>query len=363
MINSPFLSASLVSREAELQQIRQILLKDGDFLLVGVPGSGRRTLLREAARAANARILEIDCLRSTSASQFLRRLANSITDCFTDPEAIALLQKWGIDQPFTVELSPAGQARLVWHTPASKEWPLFEGLLSLPQFMSEHLDCRVVMVFQNFPHIRSWDRQGKWETYLRQEIQRHSRVSYALVATVAEPWVYASNLEVVHLLPLSNEAMARWLVETMKGENLQFSGEDGAIALFLSYVQGHLGNAIVLARRIWLDHNAYNYADRTIYAHHVHRSMLTLVEDLSVNFESLVMLLPPSQVRVLESLALDPTDSPQAREYIKKHQLSRGGGLQGALNSLEQKGLIYGPKYGYRIALPFLEFWLKQRLA
>jgi len=36
--------------------------------------------------------------------------------------------------------------------------------------------------------------------------------------------------------------------------------------------------------------------------------------------------------------------------------------LQGALNSLEQKGLIYGPQFSYRIALPLLNFWLKQRL-
>jgi hypothetical protein len=67
--------------------------------------------------------------------------------------------------------------------------------------------------------------------------------------------------------------------------------------------------------------------------------MLSLVHDMSVTFEALLLLLPPSQARVLESLALDPTDSPQSNAYIKKHQLSRGGGLQGALTSLEQKGV------------------------
>jgi hypothetical protein len=67
-------------------------------------------------------------------------------------------------------------------------------------------------------------------------------------------------------------------------------------------------------------------------------------------------------VRVLESLALDPTDSPHAREYIQKHHLSRGGGLQGALASLEQKGLVYGASHHYKIALPLLAFWLKYRL-
>ncbi|MEB3310972.1 MAG: hypothetical protein VKJ02_12125 [Snowella sp.] len=73
--------------------------------------------------------------------------------------------------------------------------------------------------------------------------------------------------------------------------------------------------------------------------------------------------MPPIQARVLESLASDPTDSPHAKDYIRKHQLSKGGGLQGALLGLEQKGLIYGPKLGYRVAWPLLAFWLKQRLS
>jgi hypothetical protein len=102
--------------------------------------------------------------------------------------------------------------------------------------------------------------------------------------------------------------------------------------------------------------------DGSIQAHHVHRSALALVEDLSITFESLILLLPSSQVRVLESLALDPTDSPHSREYIQKHQLSRGGGLQGALASLQQKGLVYGAEHGYRITMPLLAFWLKHRL-
>jgi hypothetical protein len=86
------------------------------------------------------------------------------------------------------------------------------------------------------------------------------------------------------------------------------------------------------------------------------------MEDFSGTFESLLLLLPPIQARVLESLAIDPTDRPHARDYIQKHQLSRGGGLQGALASLEQKGLIYGPHYGYQIAMPLLRLWLKHRL-
>jgi hypothetical protein len=397
MTVNPFIPQELVGRRAEMHQICDILKSDGDLLLAGVPGSGRRTLLHHAARIVGAKVIEIDCLRATDSTRFLQLLAEGIISKFESPSELGLIQQWTNHQPIVLEQAANGQARLVWQLSSKDEWGLFESLLALPQMMAEWLDCRVVLAFLNFPHIRSWDRSEKWQSYLLQEIQQQTRVSYTLIATFAESWIQHSNVQLVLLGPLKNEDLQPWVVSAMATEGLQFEGSS-ALQLFLDYVQGHVGEAIALMRRIWLDQKAlYNQHFKTdpelrksrtkekrqedeteltqssklktqnspllIHSHHIHRSALALVEDLSFTFESLVLLLPPSQVRVLESLALDPTDSPHSREYIQKHQLSRGGGLQGALASLQQKGLVYGPEYHYRITLPLLAFWLKYRIA
>lgn len=392
MTANPFIPQALVGRRAELNQISHILASDGDLLLAGVPGSGRRTLLRHAAQTVGAQVIEIDCLRATDSNRFLQLLAEGIILNFQSDSELDLIEHWSIDQPIVLERS-SRQPWLSWHLSSKNEWQLFQSLLSLPQALAEQLNCRVVLVFMNFPHIRSWDRSEKWQSYLRQEIQMQTRVSYALISTFAESWVQHSNMQVVGLGPLKNEDLQPWLESSMATVGLQFEPDSGALQLFFDYVQGHMGDAIALARRIWLDRKveeqrsgaegrgergerAGNNSESPttnnqpltttspapIYPHHIYRSALTLVEDLSFTFESLVLLLPPSQVRVLESLALDPTDSPHSREYIQKHRLSRGGGLQGALASLQQKGLVYGPEYHYRITLPLLGFWLKHRL-
>jgi hypothetical protein len=371
MVGNPFVPQNLVGRQTELRQVSQILAADGDLVLAGVPGIGRRTLVRWAARECGARVIDIDCLRATDYRRFLELLAEGLLAAFESPGELALIQRWSQNQPLILQKLPNGKTRLVWQFTSGKEWVLFQALLTLPQVLAEWLDCRVVLVFQNFPHLRSWDRHRKWEQYLRQEIQQQSRVSYALIATVAEHWVEPSDLQMVSLGPLADKDLAPWLETAIAPENLKF--EPDALLLFLSHVQGHFRDTIALLQRVWLDIETGGSDWQTkltphaspllIQPHHVHRSTLALVEDLSVTFESLILLLPHSQVRVLESLALDPTDSPHAREYIQKHHLSRGGGLQGALASLEQKGLVYGTEYRYRIALPLLAFWLKYRLS
>ncbi|WP_035995003.1 ATP-binding protein [Leptolyngbya sp. KIOST-1] len=362
MLN-PFLPETLICRESELQLVCDLVTQDRDFVVTGVPGIGRRTLLRSAAKRLGARWLEIDLLRCRNAGQFLRSLADAVVSAFNEPEELAQIQQWSLNQPLTLDQSLAAQPRLTWPPTVGKEWSLFEGLLSLPQFLAEVLNCQVIIGFHNFPHIRSWDRQGKWESHLRQEIQRQSRVSYALVATVAEPWMTVSHLPVIALSPLSDADLRPWIMNTLATTGLTFDPDSQALELFLSYVQGHVKDALTLAQRLWLSCRAIAPdPPGLIQAHQVHSTMLALVQDLSVTFEALLLLLPPTQARVLESLALDPTESPQASAYIKKHQLSRGGGLQGALTSLEEKGLIYGPQFGYRIALPLLDFWLRQRL-
>jgi len=161
MIANPFVPQYLVGRQQDLEQVLQILSVDGDLLIAGVPGSGRRALIRWAALKLGARVLEIDCLRATDGVRFLQLLAESIMAVFAAPEELALIEQWIKQHPVSLEESPNGKARLVWHLKPGGEWLLFQALLHLPQVMAQKLDCRVVIVLRNFPHIRSWDKDGK----------------------------------------------------------------------------------------------------------------------------------------------------------------------------------------------------------
>ncbi|MBD2563428.1 MULTISPECIES: ATP-binding protein [Nostoc] len=349
----------LVGRSLEFQRIVEVLAQDGDLLITGVPGSGRRTLVRVAAQEVGAIVLEIDCIRATDGERFILLLTETISQNW---EA-AQIQDWvsNFGKEFFV-FHPEGKLKSLRSLNQKQLWQAFEILLNLLQIMAIALNKRVVLILQSFPHIRSWDRNGLWEATFRREINVQSHVSYVLVATIAEishhPDETNYPLETIQLAPLASDVLALWAREILHIQGMKFDSRSQALQLFLDAVQGHIGDAMAIIRRL----QTFSYPDGLISEAAVQQAIEGLLKDLSLVFESLLMLLPANQVHLLESLALDPTDKPQSKEYIQKHGLSRGGSLQGSLTGLQHKGLIYSAEQGYQLALPLLALWLRQRL-
>ncbi len=350
----------MVGRSLEFQRIVEVLAQDGDLLITGVPGSGRRTLVRGAAQEVGAIVLEIDCIRATDGERFILLLTETISQNWEAAQIEDWVSNFGKE---FFAFHPEGKLKSLRSLNQKQLWQAFEILLNLLQIMAIDLNKRVVLILQSFPHIRSWDRNGLWEATFRREINVQTHISYVLVATIAEishhPDETNYPLETIQLAPLANDVLALWAREILHIQGMKFDSRSQALQLFLDAVQGHIGDAMAIIRRL----QTFSFPDGLIGEAAVHQAIEGLLKDLSLVFESLLMLLPANQVHLLESLALDPTDKPQSKEYIQKHGLSRGGSLQGSLAGLQNKGLIYSAEQGYQLALPLLALWLRQRLS
>lgn len=352
----------LIGRSAQFQRIVEVLAEDGDLLIAGVPGSGRRNMVRGAALEVGAFTLEIDCIRATDGERFVRLLAEAVSQNFD----VKLIEEWIDKIAFEVLAfyEERGTRKLQLRSLNPKHvWQAFQLLIEFPQQVAERLNKRVVVILEGFPHIRSWDKNCLWEGTLRREINLQSRVSYVLIATIAEASTHAEEtnypIETMQISPLPSEVLGVWARGLLHAEGLTFDSRSHALQLFLEAVQGHIGDAMAIIRRL----RVFRREDGLITEKEVKQAILELLEDLSITFESLLMLLPANQVHILECLAIDPTGKPQSKEYIQKHSLSRGGSLQGALTGLQHKGLIYGAEQGYKVALPLFALWLRQRLS
>jgi hypothetical protein len=345
----------LIGRSAEFQHIVEVLARDGDLLITGVPGSGRRTLVRVAAQEVGAVVLEIDCIRAIHGERLIQLLSEEISQNWD----LVKIHDWVTNNSDFFDFD--SKLKLKRSLNQKQLWGAFEILLNLLQIMAISLDQRVVLILQSFPHIRSWDRHGLWEMTLRREIKEQTHVSYVLIGTIAETNHDENNypLETLQLPPLAKDVLGLWAREMLHTQGIKFDSRSLALQLFLDAVQGHIGDAIALIRRLHI----LCHTQELITEQEVEAAITGLLKDLSTTFESLLMLLPANQVHILECLALDPTEKPQSKEYIQKHGLSRGGSLQGALTGLQHKGLIYGAEQSYQPALPLFALWLKRRLS
>ncbi|WP_016949350.1 ATP-binding protein [Anabaena sp. PCC 7108] len=353
-------SLELIGRSLEFQRIIEILAQDGDLLITGVAGSGRRTLVRVAAQEVGAVVLDIDCIRAIDGERFIQLLTEAISQNWEAKK----IETWVNQTASEFFIFHAESKLKLLHSLNQKQlWQAFIILLELLQMMSADLDRRVVLILQSFPHIRSWDRHSLWESTFRQEVKAHPHVSYVLLATIGETNHHTDDhsypIETIQLVPLSKDILALWAREILHTEKLKFDPHSQALQIFLDAVQGNIGDAMALIRRL----STLEYVQGLITEQQVQQVVEGMLKDLSMTYESLLMLLPASQIHLLECLAVDPTDKPQSKEYIQKHGLSRGGSLQGALTGLQNKGLIYNAEQGYRLALPLLALWLKQRLS
>ncbi|MBE9166185.1 ATP-binding protein [Pleurocapsales cyanobacterium LEGE 06147] len=369
-MNSSELSAplELYGRQAQFQQITHALAQDKDLLIAGVPGSGRRTLVRRAAAEVGAKIVEVDCIRATDGQRLVQLICEGISQAVKSQGAIAFLREWVTGEAaqfFVFKAESRVNLQLILSNSTTEEqlWQAYQLLLKLPQQLADAVGRQVVIILQSFPHIRFWDRNRRWEKLLRSEIKRQTEASYVLVATLAETSERVEesdiSLETVKLTPLADDVVAAWASTVLHREGLTFDPRSRALERFLNAVQGHLGDASTLVRRLC----NVRISNGLIGDRQIEQTIREVLTDLSTIFESLLVLLPASQAQLLESLALDPTNKPQSREYINKHHLSRGGSLQGAIAGLQHKGLIYGAELDYRIALPLFALWIRQRLS
>ncbi|MGB5973619.1 MAG: hypothetical protein WBG38_09870, partial [Nodosilinea sp.] len=195
-------------------------------------------------------------------------------------------------------------------------------------------------------------------------------ISYALIATYGE-W---ESKELIHLkkdeldiepikLPYINRGSLRsWARAELTAKRIDVDSD--GLDTFVDAVQGHFGDALSLVRRLQSLYapDEKNTSVIKINNLHVEKASYDLLKDLNVVFEALLLLLPATQVKLLESLAIEPTNSPHSRKYTETHSLPRGGSVQNALEGLKKKGLIYPQEYDYRLALPTLAQWIKQSL-
>jgi hypothetical protein len=365
----------------EFYSVINCFQEDEDLLITGVPGSGRYTLVTQAIKKIGARLIEIDCIKATSELNLINLLIKNIYKAFGKRYEDTINQKLSkilenkeiikkyssINDISIVQILPETNSNLLWET--------FKLIVNLPEQIIENPKDRVVIFLNQISHIRSWDRRKKslngWEEYLRNQINQNEQVSYLILETVSELEELESDItdgmnyykafpncpvKVIQLKPLHNYSIMNWISNTLNKSDLNIT-KDG-IDEIVGLVKGHIGSVESLIKRLKLICKPKTIINKP----QVENAINDVLDDLSVVFESLLLMLPASQLQLIECLAIEPTGKPHSKKYRDKYNLDKGGTLQGAIKGLQQKGLIYGAEDNFQLTLPLFATWIKNNL-
>lgn len=90
----------------------------------------------------------------------------------------------------------------------------------------------------------------------------------------------------------------------------------------------------------------------------VNKGMRILLKNETPSFEGIFLGLSPGQIGLLRAIALEPSKSIFAQEYIQRHRLGSIGGAQAAKKKLLQLDLIEQQDKTWKIVDPVFQKWL-----
>ena len=391
----------LRGRSEQLKAISEAIDSDTDLVVAGPPGSGRHFIVGLAVEKAQqkSKSVEVDCLGATSRADFTELLCSAINHSFEEElGALPLkdsLQDWLLSQSQTnLYIKESGQLCIRFKQDSCQnyidsEW---RNLLQVLKKIAQAHNLRVLLIFRNFTHIRTWEKEEIWELALRQEVKDIEEILYILIGTIGELQEdqyrlkdhllkdrekgtkseavkqlrerLCTSYKSIRLGPLADSDLEEFIDAKLTAAHMRLSSLNSVREHFLKLVDGSLGCAVMLLERIMEIYENEDKEDqiKEIMKSELNKAIGSLLKEQADVYETILLMLPPRQAKLLMCLALDPTDKPHSRNYIQKHHLDKGGTTQGALLGLQKKGLIHHQESQvYKLTLPLLNLWIHQR--
>jgi hypothetical protein len=316
-------------------------------------------------------LLWCDCLPAVDARDLAARLAREVVRGVKRGKAAQWAKEAGAlfkrIRPI-VAVRSDGQVRLEVEvgSQADRDDPGLEDALEAVGRLATAKGSPVVVVFDEFQQIATWDRDQHTEAVIRTAIQHQEGVAYAfagsqrhllqaMFADRARPlFKLAAPFPVSRLSPAE---LRPWLEELFAESGLEL--EDAAAETLLTLGAGHPGATQYLGHFVW---EAAGRASTDRINHQTVISGLdTALAVGATTYEMEISRLTGPQRRVLAAVAREPTSSPTAVDYLGRQHLPAKSTVSQALGSLVDKGLIESEGTVYLVGDPLLGEWLRRQ--
>ena len=227
-------------------------------------------------------------------------------------------------------------------------------LLELPQRIAEQKDTQVVVMFDEFQNIASFDSEGLLET-MRSRFESHTDVSYVFAGSDGQTmhdmfedregpfYKFAYKIE---LRPISADEMERFLMVRFKSAGGRLAKDSAKRIVALS--NGYPSHAQRIAHELF-------HLSKEPSRDDLDKAIRSVIKEQSQTYESIwEMMRSPLQRRYLIALVTEPR-VPHGADFIRRYDLKSRSHVQRIETQLEARGLIRDGE----VIDPLFVLWLR----
>lgn len=226
----------------------------------------------------------------------------------------------------------------------------------------ENLKKEVYIAIDEFQQVANYPEKGT-EALLRSHIQfSHAGFIFSgsrqhLMAEMfnSPKRPFYQSTEFINLQPLPETVyydFSRRFFEAKKGTLSETAFHD-----VYQRFNGHTWYVQFVMNRL------YEMTKRVDSIEQTNQVILSIVDTLAPQYETMMALLTANQVNLLKAIAKEnKVEKPQSVDFIKKYNLPSASSVKTALEVLVEKELVYPDNDGYIVYDRFLNLWLRRLL-
>ena len=365
-MKNPFIYGKIVGKEHFADRVRELnLLKNaiisGQNVIIYSPRRyGKSSLVYNAIEELKGSIIPIwiDCFGLISKKEFAEKIATKTLQNWKTKHVIETIKKLFKNIKPKIVFSEDIEVEFSYEDGGKA----FEEALNLPQKLSESLDKRVVVVFDEFQEVARLGEDVLPK--MRGILQRHNDVCYIFIGSKmgmmenifknAKSPFYNFGTHIV-LKRIPKDDFKDFIIK--KFENTGIKIENKHINKILNLTKCHPYYTQKFCHRLWF--NAF-IEDKKVTDTLIEKTLEELLIDSNESYIEIWDSLTLSQQKVLIALAKRKEDL-YSTEFLVEYEFKSPATVQSALQSLKKKELIVKIDDKYTIEDPFFEMWILRK--
>jgi hypothetical protein len=358
-------AAPFCNRKKELSELTQHSLNKMNVVLFSPRRYGKTSLIKRVLHSVESKgmiPIYIDLMGVTSAEDIAARITAKVYQATHSKEiwfkkALKWLTSW---RPVMRPDSEHGLTFTVEPASYQDGYTLLEETLKSIDKLSKDTRQGLCLALDEFQEICELNNSLKIESIMRTQIQEQNKAAYLFIGSRRRLLVdmfnekrrpfYNSALS-YPLKPLPKDELIEFVIHLFKSQKKECSvtvaGEIAEIAAGYAYYVQKLGYCI------------FEISGGRVTVADVREGLKILIEEEKVVFDMMISNLAPQQISLLETVAKEPTKTPFAVVYGKKHRLGSIGGIQGSIKRLIELDYVEKDNGVYKVVDPIFERWLK----